>query len=584
MIGTFALVTLQSFFNRIVYKLRRLRNPRYLVGAIAGAAYFYFFIIRRTLNRQTVHAGITRLGLGDLGIDLVSVFVLLLALVAWAFPGDEGGIELTEAEIAFLFPAPLRLRDILLYKIVRSQPQILITSAIALVFGARGWFVGTWAAFTVGQIYASMTALGRARLRVAGIGFLTRLGAVLGVAALLAWYAWVTIAPGLRAMGENDRTTFATVQTSLTQGPAFAILHTSLTHGLWAVLLFLPRFFAGAMLTSNLGTLAASVAGLVVLAVIFFLIAARLNVSFQEGSIAAAQKRLARVSRMQGWRGGRNVAFKRMPAPNLRPTGPVEIAIVWKNVVALLRVSVAWVVVFLAIYLFMLGQVIWLHNPHVSATVGVMLACFGGFFVFMGPGVFSNDLRLDFGRMEVLKSYPISGERLIAAEICAPLVIVAGLELLFLATSAILLHLGGTAEKGLSFLASAQFVIIALLITIPVCAMQLVIRNSIPVLFPAWAGRSKEEPRGIAFTGQRIVMLLGNLFVLGLALIPAGLVLLPSLWVSMHWFSGHPAAIAIATMPSVFILGVEVWLGIKALGAQFDQLDISNELDIVEFA
>jgi hypothetical protein len=206
-------------------------------------------------------------------------------------------------------------------------------------------------------------------------------------------------------------------------------------------------------------------------------------------------------------------------------------------------------------------------------------------FVFVGPGVFANDLRLDFGRMEVLKSYPITGERLIAAEIAAPLVIVAGLELLFLATSALLLNLGGgPGNAKLSFLASAQFVIIALLITIPVCALQLVIRNSIPVIFPAWAGRSKEEPRGIAFTGQRIVMLIGNLFVLGLALIPAGLVLVPSMWVSMHWFSGHPAAIAIATMPAVFTLGVEVWLAIKALGAQFDQLDVSNELDIVEFA
>src|SRR5258706_63375 len=96
------------------------------------------------------------------------------------------------------------------------------------------------------------------------------------------------------------------------------------------------------------------------------------------------------------------------------------------------------------------------------------------------------------GCKEVLKSYPITGERLIAAEIAAPLVIVAGLELLFLATSALLLNLGGgPGNAKLSFLASAQFVIIALLITIPVCALQLVIRNSIPVLFPAWAGRSK---------------------------------------------------------------------------------------------
>lgn len=581
MIGTFALVTLQSFVNRIVSRLKRLRNPRYLVGAIAGLAYFYFVVFRRSgsLHRGNARVAFARLGFGDLGIDIVAVVVLLLALLAWAFPGDEGGIELSEAEIAFLFPAPLRLRDILLYKVIRSQPQIMITSTIALFFGARGWFFGTWAAFTVAQLYATMTSLGRARLRVAGIGFLARLGAVLGVATLLVWYGWVTAGAVLRTIGGND------YKEVVSHTGAFDRLHQLLTHGLPAVLLFLPRLFAGAIFPASIGSLAINIGGLVVLAIVFFLIAARLNVSFQEGSIAAAQKRLARAARMQGFRGGRNVTFKRMPVPSLRPTGPVETAIVWKNVVALLRLSVAWVVIFLAIYLFMLGQAVWWHDHNVTATIGFVLACFGGMFVFVGPGVFANDLRLDFGRMEVLKSYPITGERLIAAEIAAPLVIVAGLELLFLATSALLLNLGGgPGNHKLSFLASAQFVIIALLITIPVCALQLVIRNSIPVLFPAWAGRSKEEPRGIAFTGQRIVMLIGNLFVLGLALIPAGLVLVPSMWVSMHWFSGHPAAIAIATMPAVFTLGVEVWLAIKALGAQFDQLDVSNELDIVEFA
>jgi len=34
-----------------------------------------------------------------------------------------GGLDFTETEIAFLFPAPLRRRDILLYKILRAQPQ-----------------------------------------------------------------------------------------------------------------------------------------------------------------------------------------------------------------------------------------------------------------------------------------------------------------------------------------------------------------------------------------------------------------------------------------------------------------------------
>jgi hypothetical protein len=33
--------------NRLRMRLRRLREPRYLIGAIAGAAYFYFAVFRR---------------------------------------------------------------------------------------------------------------------------------------------------------------------------------------------------------------------------------------------------------------------------------------------------------------------------------------------------------------------------------------------------------------------------------------------------------------------------------------------------------------------------------------------------------
>jgi hypothetical protein len=340
-----------------------------------------------------------------------------------------------------------------------------------------------------------------------------------------------------------------------------------------------------AVFPPSLKMLPIAVAGLAVLSAIFFLIAARLNVSFEQASIVAAQRRLERVARMQGRRGGRNVTFKSLPSPPLRPTGPVEMAIIWKNVVALLRVSVAWVVVFLVLYLFLVGTTLWSRESGVLTTIAATLAFLSCVFVFLGPGIFANDLRLDFARMEVLKSYPISGERLIAAEIAAPLAIMAGLELLFLSTSAILFNLANAAGKGkLMLFTSAQFVIVALLVTIPICAIQLVIRNSVPVLFPAWAGRSKEDPRGIAFTGQRIVLLLGNLFVLTVALIPPGLVLVPSMWISMHWFSGHPAAIAVATMPAVCVMAAEVWLAVKALGAQFDRLDITNELDLVEFA
>jgi hypothetical protein len=573
MIGIFALVTFRSFYNRLVAKIKRLRNPRYLIGAIAGGIYFYFVIFHRaTGGRSGKVAALAGPAFSDLKVDAVGVVFLVLALLAWALPGDAGGLEFTESEIAFLFPAPLRRRDILLYKIVRSQPQIFLTALIGTLFGARGaWFVGIWAAATVGQLYITLATLGRARLRQAGVHFLVRLTAFVAIMALLLWYGRKFILPVL-AGTSHDRSAF------------FGRLHEALTSGAAGVVLFLPRFIGKAIFPSSLAQLGLSLVVLAVVSIVFFLIAARLNVSFEEASIVTSQKKLERVARMQGSRRGKSVTFRRIPPPPLRATGPIEMAIIWKNVVALLRVSIGWVIVFLAIDLFLIGEAVFSGNSGAISGMGMAMGMLAAIFLMMGPALFANDLRLDFSRMEVLKSYPISGERLIAAEIAAPLVVVGAFEILFLAGAAILINIGGANNPKITLLASAQYVVIALLVAIPICALQLVIRNAVPVLFPAWAGRSKEDPRGIAFTGQRLVMLLGNLLVLGTALIPAALVLIPSLWLAAKLFSGHPAGIAVATMPAVFTLATEVWLMVKGLGAQFDRLDVSNELDIVEFA
>jgi ABC-2 type transport system permease protein len=80
--------------------------------------------------------------------------------------------------------------------------------------------------------------------------------------------------------------------------------------------------------------------------------------------------------------------------------------------------------------------------------------------------------------------------------------------------------------------------------------------------------------------GQRIVTLAGNLLVLVVALIPAAIVFLPSLWIAFKFFSGNPAFVAVATMPAVAIIVAEVWFGVRALGAQFETIDISNESDM----
>jgi hypothetical protein len=274
--------------------------------------------------------------------------------------------------------------------------------------------------------------------------------------------------------------------------------------------------------------------------------------------------------------------FRRAPAPfRLGETGPVGVAIVWKNLIALMRTSIAWVVIFAAMMAFMLGIALWSREPVSFLTIGVMLLCMAGVFPLISPNIFANDLRLDMPRLEVLKSYPISGEVLIAAEIAAPLAVISILEMLFATSGSVMIGMSGEANTFTRFVATPQFIVTVLLLTLPVCAVQLLIRNAIPVLFPAWAMRSKDEPRGFVATGQRLVTLAGNLIVLVVALIPAAIVFLPSLWIAHRFFAGNAAFVAIATMPAVAVLAAEVWFGVKALGAQFEMLDVSNETDVL---
>jgi len=572
-IGTFLTVAFLTLKNKTLQRLRRLREPRYLIGAIAGAAYFWFFIFRRSMAARAGGSNgkliIKTLAVSPAVADIASVVLLLLMIAAWALPADSGGLEFSETEIAFLFPAPLRRRDVLLYKIVRAQPQALFSALVMTVLGwwRNGLFLGVWAAISVLGVYFTLVSLGRARLRLMHVGFLARLASVAVIIAGLVWL-------GKREVSSIN---FHALKNAPQVMNALSVpFHKPLVR----TILFIPHLIASAAIPPSFAMLAISLPIVLALGVAFFYIAAGLNVSFEEASLGASQKKAARQERLQGQRAGTSVMFRRAPAPfQLKETGPIETAVVWKNLIALMRNSIAWVVVFAAIMAFMLGISLWAHETTTYTAIGAMLLFMSCFFPLLGPNVFSNDLRLDMPRLEVLKSYPITGERLIAAEIAAPLLVISILEMLFATAASIMIGMGHVG-KFTKFVATPQFIVAVLLLTLPVCAVQLVIRNYIPVLFPAWAMRSKDEPRGFVMMGQRLVTMAGNIFVLAVALIPAAIVFLPSLFIAYKFFAGNPAFVAVATMPAVAVLLAEVWMGIKALGAQFEQLDITNESDM----
>ena len=95
-------------------RLRRLREPRYLIGAILGTAYLIFVFV---LPRRAA-AGRRARGRGfqggpafrEAGLAFGSTGLLLLAAVSWILPSSSNLLAFTEAETDLLFPAPVSRR------------------------------------------------------------------------------------------------------------------------------------------------------------------------------------------------------------------------------------------------------------------------------------------------------------------------------------------------------------------------------------------------------------------------------------------------------------------------------------------
>jgi len=191
-------ITLCTAKNNLLMRLRRLREPRYLIFAIAGAAYMYFGVFMRIGAARR-----TRRGGGAEAPDVFAgsfralapaaggVALLVLSAVAWVLPTRSTLFEFSDAEIHLLFPAPVTRRALLIHRLVRSQFKTLF-GAVVLAFATSPGLTGMgsnaarslrviafWLVFVTFRIYFAGVTLARARLASAG--------------ARARWTAWLPI-------------------------------------------------------------------------------------------------------------------------------------------------------------------------------------------------------------------------------------------------------------------------------------------------------------------------------------------------------------------------------------------------------
>jgi hypothetical protein len=254
----------------------------------------------------------------------------------------------------------------------------------------------------------------------------------------------------------------------------------------------------------------------------------------------------------------------------LRPHGPAEFAILWKNLILLSRHATPRVVLWILLPAFTMAALA--RGSGLGRGLGAAALVISGIAVLLGPSIARNDLRNDMTRLSVLKAWPVGGATLIRGELLAPAVVITGISWTALALGMTLFELEGL--DTLSALDRLWLGVAAAIAAPPLAVAQLVIQNGAVVLFPGWIPTGPTRPRGLEALGQQLLMLFGTAVVLVLGVLPAAVV--AGLAALLLYLAIGYAGLVPASLLFSAVLAAEALAGTHLLGRVLDRTDPSH--------
>jgi hypothetical protein len=591
MIGALLYLRLTSLQNMVSYRVRRLRQPRYLVGAVVAGAYIYFSILRRASIVRV--AGGSLGGMGTTVVAFICVFISATALLrivyAWVSPPPSPGLQFSEAEIGFLFPAPFSRKTLIHFRLLSTQVAILFTSVLmALVFNRYAYAggsrimraAGLWVVLSVFGLHVSGTNLTVARLKEANPRQLLWRTAAVSVIIL---YAVAVV--GSAVVVINGESFDSLSPESGLGGVIGHLLSSSPLR--WLILPF-RIVFAPYFATSAAGFLWAMIPALGVLALHYHWVSST-EYRFEEGSIALAQKRTAIREAMALGQAPKTGAFrpKAQPGPfPLSATGPQEIAFLWKNLLSMRSSILSRRTIVMG--LMVTGWLSFALGPILSRGSGrsgmdfygpiivLMCAIAAGYTLLLGPQIARQDLRTDLPNADILKTFPIESWRLALGEMLAPAAMLSLVLWFLIIVCSFLVDASGQLEwltPGVRVTAA-----LCLAAAAPVlCIVQLIVPNLIMLMLPGWFQASRSRGGGIELFGQRFILGIAQLLIALLVAVPGALAAVAIIFCSQHWL-GVSVSIVLAALVVLPIMAGEVAVGLWWIGERFEKFDPSTEI------
>jgi hypothetical protein len=550
-----------SVKNRLATRIKRLRKPNYLVGAIVGGLYLYFYLFRMFLRGGRPPVTPEQLQFQE---SIGALVLMTIVLLAWVLPHTRSALAFTEAEAAFLFPAPISRRALINFKLLKSQAAILFSSLLMTIIG-RGWGGGNFVirAFGCALTMLMDRGISNRQRRAFFIGIV-----VVAIGGIYLW-ARATLPP---VPGGLDFQHLSAIKDYASQ---------VLNSGPLPYLLFPFRLMVAPYFSSNFGQFFIALGPALAIIALHYWWVTKSNVAFEEASLERSRKDADRIAaaRSGNWRGTRKPKKAVRPPFALAPIGNPAVAVLWKNLISAGQYVTARVW-FILVWSIAVTCALLRSNSHRAMDVQTGILFFVGMLMtmslFSGPQMLRNDLRQDLPAADLLKMYPMRGWQIALGEVLAPSVMLAAVQWLLLVIAFVVCppEFRGHAVP----LASRLAIALTAAIVLPfVDFLAMLIPNASVLLFPAWFQLGKEAPRGFETTGQQLILMFGQILVLVISLIPAGIAF-AVLFFAGHWLMGAPPGMLLGGIGAAGVLAFEAFLGIKVLGGVFDRFDLSEEV------
>jgi len=585
MTQAFVYLLLHTLKNRLIAQAKRLRQPRYLISALIGVAYFYGVAGRHWVRGFHMASGPSEFRIPPELMEMVgTLFVLGSILIAWCGPTPVSPLAYTEAEIQYLFPAPIGRRGLVRWKILRGQVGVLISVSIFTLIaapriapGGRAiFFAGAWLAFATMQLHLIGIRMTLHGLKKRGLPWSLRAGTALAVFVVVvagAAYWAVKIAgpppavPGfgrqpIELLGGYVGRILDTWPAWIPAAPARLLVRPILAPDFLSFLLRLPA--ALAILAAN------------------YVWVMRSGVALEEGAAEAARHLAESRAAAMGQgrhRRARRIRVTRAPFV-LTPLGRPEIAMFWKNLIAAFRTVGGVRALALAIGGTLGMGVLFVNLTHSSGlgtVLGSWCAMLAAMLLVMGPAMIRCDLRIDLQHIDLLKSYPISGRSLLLGSLMTPFIILTAVEWMLLA--ACVAFIPGSRLAQITLIGSPAILALTAAILAPaMIATATLVQNAGFLLVPGWVSLGMARTTGVERMGQGLLTSIGHLLALAVGFLPAALVFLVT-WFVGSAFLGSAVVLPFSALLAAFVLAAECVLLALMLGRWVDRLDPSREFD-----